>query len=115
MYLEKTYGDLFTYNTQLNKAAQQYPVISLVCAPDFKRFQNRNQMALHRLSETLTELYEENVRMEDGVPQTIKEDDQIVSWDYKSSEHKKDFEEKWNELMQSKCRIYIPDNETKNG
>lgn len=108
MKFNATYGDLFGYSSDLNDFAIQHPAVSKMLAQGYRKFEMRNKVHLTILRKKLAELYEENVRMEDGKPQVVKnEHGEITGFDYKSSEHEKSFNEAWQELMSRNAQIII--------
>lgn len=115
MKFDATYGELFSYNNDLSNFAVEHPAVSKMLSGSYERWENQNNIHLTAMRQKLADMYEENVRMIDGVPQFKKlsngelelDKDNNPMFDFKSSEHEKSFTESWTELMLRPCTIII--------
>ncbi len=111
--LETTYREVHARQMNLLKFKQDYPAVATICFPiinSIQQYENRNRMTIGHLAEKQRELYDAYV-MKDAQGQYIFEE-QKRAWDkpepaFLSAEACKEFNDKWEELMNTSCKIQL--------
>lgn len=101
-----TYKDLFEYSVDLNNFAITHPAVSKLLAGGYERFEKHNQVHLDFVRKRISELYEQNVRKDEGTGQ-YKMSENGENWDFLSVMHENHFTEQWQELMSRPCTFII--------